>query len=162
MFHIGEITLSATLVVVDMQIGFHSANNPYTISNVVREIKQARKRKAGIVMVQYENSGCLIRDVERATRNYSNIDFVWKNCNDGWVDVYHSIENNCFDLRNLTVCGVNADACVAETVFSLSINLPESTIELVEDACNTDGAQWKRDIFDWVNELPNVILREED
>jgi hypothetical protein len=150
--------LASTSVVIDMQASFHAAHNPYTIYHVIKEIKNARKNKNGIVIVQYEQGGRLIYQVENALKKYSNVDFVWKNQNDGSQEICQSISENYFNLNNLTICGVNTDSCVQETVESLSLILPETTIEVVEDGCNSI---YFND-FGWLKDLPNVILRESE
>lgn len=148
--------MSYTLVVIDMQEAFYAARNPYTLHNVIREIKRARKNKCGIVVVRYENSGCLLYRISQALDNYHNIDYVWKNTNDGGPEVYDSIVSNYFNHDKIVVCGVNTDACVCETVETLCGYLPYTQIEVVEDACNSIDFN----DFSWISDLSNVFLRE--
>lgn len=150
--------MGSTLVVVDMQKSFRAAHNPYTLNNVVREIKKSRLHKSGIVIVQYDQGGILLNEIHKAVKNYNNVDFVIKNSDDGSDEVCNSIMDNFFDYQKLRVCGVNTDACVQSTVEGLSEKLPNATIELVADACNSNVYC----TFDWVKYLPNVTLKEEN
>lgn len=150
--------MSWTLVIIDMQDGFHSAKNPYTIKNIQKEIRKAIKHKVGIIVVEYEGFGRTLWKLRSLLDTYEDVVYVSKYTDDGGREVYDEIISNRFNRRKLKICGVNSDACVCETALTLANDLPYTKVEVVEDACNSSNVE--SDNFYWVEDYPNIILIE--
>jgi nicotinamidase-related amidase len=143
-----------TLVIIDMQPGFYCADQPDLIEKVCEEVRQAIDDNSGIVVLEYYQGGKTLRKIADLLDKHHLVDYTVKEMNDGGEDVAEMIDRNYFDESHLRVCGVNTEACVAETVETLSMIYPDATIEVIEDACNGHDNS-----FDWVHSFHNVVLQ---
>lgn len=140
--------MPATLIVVDMQPSFTAANEPSTIVGVTREILEAKRRKFGIVFLEYkpiDEIGRTHEGFSSLVKGYRHKARVTKDDNDGSLEVVKVLRRRGFSNRTLRVCGVNVDCCVFDTVNGLLHRLEKVQIQVVKDAC---GSEWSKD-FDW-------------
>lgn len=125
-----------TLVIIDMQEKFKTPNNPRTIAACEREIEYAINNGYYIVFLEYQGYGPTLPVLVEKTKNYNLVSFISKNFNDGGQEVFNEIKHNSQFLCEIRVCGVNASACVNETVITLNKLLESTSIVLVADAIN--------------------------
>lgn len=124
-----------TLVVVDMQPNFNSANGKRVRENCLREVKAAVIAGADIIFLEFSFYGPSHSDLtEAAGKNY----YVQsKTLDDGSAEVESQVRAKRLPVH-FKVCGINTDCCVASTVRGLTARFPRSTIEVVADACASD------------------------
>lgn len=127
-----------TLVVVDMQDAFESTKNKRLIDNCIREINFAKKNDADILFVEYDGCGKTLLSLSSLTINYDHKKSIIKSHDDGSTEIISAIHKMNFDIRHLKIIGVNTDCCILETVQGLQYKLPNSKIEVISDACNSD------------------------
>jgi nicotinamidase-related amidase len=128
----------ATRVVIDMQPTFAASNDPDVIIGVVKEILEAIREDAPILIVQYLGSGPTHRGLMNLVKKYKKSVKIYKQDNDGGKEIVRTIRKHRYSEQHLRVCGVNTDCCVLETVRSLLDLLKESKIEVVKNACGTE------------------------
>jgi hypothetical protein len=90
---------------------------------------------------------------------YARAIVVSKSANDGSKEIFEAVIENGFWPEYYTICGVNSDSCVMETVEGLIRRVPSCRITLIQDACNSDNGKdcpvWHKVYPQWTN----VILR---
>ena len=137
-----------TLIVVDMQPSFEAANEPNTIVGVTREILEAKRRKWGIVFLEYKPTDEMGRTHEGFSsliKGYRHKARVTKDDDDGSLEVVKALRRRGFAQHTLRICGVNTECCVTETVSGLLVRLERVQIEVVKDACDSE---WSKN-YDW-------------
>lgn len=160
--------MSYTLVVVDMQPKFASANHRRVIRNVKREISQAIADNADIVVLEYKYHGQTNRSIAKMVRSYDRGYFVMKLCDDGSIPLSQVVEIHNLST-NFRFVGVNYGACVRRTIDGL-VSIGYNDIVVVEDACNQPidwqdepGFSWKDVRYDLVNNcgvfVENILTR---
>lgn len=127
-----------TLVVVDMQPYFSAANSRSVIKNCKREIEAAMLKRAAIIIVEFNNCGPSVKSLLNLVDGYDRLHFAHKDTDDGSAEVEKIIKDEGLAAKQLKVCGVNTDCCVQSTVRGLTARLPNATIEVIGDACNSD------------------------
>ena len=137
--------MPATLVVVDMQPDFSAANNPSVIVGVTREILEAKRKKSGIIFLEYSDTGRTHEGFSSLIKGYRHKARVTKDDDDGSLEVVKALRRRGFGSRTLRICGVNVDCCVFDTVNGLLHRLEQVQIQVVKDAC---GSEWDTG-FDW-------------
>lgn len=142
---------STTLCIIDMQPFFSSAQEDFVIEGVLNQVRLAKQRNAGIVVAEYEGCGSTDERIMSAIGSYRRVVKIIKNSNDGSRDIIDAIKRkHSFSKKRIRICGVNTGHCVYETAAGLAKRLPESSIEIAEDACN--------DVTD-MHILPSAVLR---
>ena len=133
------------LVVIDMQPEFEAANEPSVIKAVLREIRAAKKRHDPVIVLEYGTSSPSHERIQDALEGYPLGSFKTKFEDDGGYLVVETLNEHGWRPKEIQVCGVNIDYCVAQTVKSLVQSLPHVEIHLIEDACNGQdyGSSWK-------------------
>ena len=150
-----------TLVLVDVQPSFHAARHRPTLKAIKREVKMAKKRKLPVVLLE------LPKDVDgnphlrthstitRLLERYKRHTIVKKQNSDG----SHELLIECHRLRmerpRFRICGVNTDVCVLKTALGLAQYRPNSLIEVVQDACNSE---YDADCWDRFQGASNIVL----
>jgi nicotinamidase-related amidase len=152
-----------TLVVVDMQPDFPAATDVRTIAAVARQVKLARENHCAVVFLEVsylsrfdmEEFKPTHRELINLVRGYDRYSIAEKLYSDGSWAVQDSCKRRDFAVHHLRVCGVNTDVCVQQTVSGLAKSLPNSQIDVVQDACNTSTPD-----LDWnkFTSLSNVNL----
>lgn len=136
----------STLVIIDMQPEFTTASNPSVIAGVVHQIRLAKNRKAGIVIVEYNDSGDTLEPIVNAIGEYVRKTTVIKKGDDGSREVMRAIHRKGFDNSKVRLCGVNAGYCVRDTAVGL-LEWQNSVIEVAKEACgfyDRGDDEWKR------------------
>lgn len=147
------------LCLIDLQDEFDDAFTPSLLENVEREVKSAIKLNRDILVVLYHGCGPLIRDIAYLLRGYPRKHTIWKRDDDGGSEITAAL---AMRPQHVRVCGVNTDACVGESVSSMSElfgdynQLKRKRIQVVGDACWTCSGQkyheeQLRDMRNWCN-----------
>lgn len=127
-----------TLCIIDMQDYFLGAINQKPTNNVAREIRQAIKDNAPIILVEYGGCGDTTRQlldvIKRATKVYK----VTKWSDDGSEEIIRCLHENILPEDHIKVAGINTDCCVYLTCYGLQRKRPLSTIEIIADACQSN------------------------
>ena len=127
--------MPTTLVVIDMQATFISSTNPTASVNVAKEIEKAKRRKAGIVFVEFFDCEPTHEIYKKMVKGYKNVSIITKKRNDGSREIMRAIRRRGFNPNRLRVCGVNSCYCVYSTVHSL-LHRPSIKIEVATEACS--------------------------
>ena len=114
------------LIVIDMQPGFGATES--VLDAVVHEVKKARRRNEWVLVVEYEARGRTPYRITRELKGYKKYDKVIKERNDGGTAIFNRLTRRRWSFSypvvprasHFKVCGINTDACVFETVRSLS------------------------------------------
>lgn len=125
-----------------MQPDFPSSLDTFVIEGVLNQIRLAKRRKAGIVIIEYIGSGKTGNRILKSLTTYQHVICVKKSTNDGSRSIVNAISKHNFSKQCIRLCGVNTGACVFQTAIGLSNKFPKTIIEFVENACNDD---WHRD-----------------
>lgn len=134
--------MSYCLVVVDMQPGFAAAKYPLIENNCLREIKKAINDCADIVFLEYTHHGKTLPGLKLAVKGYHHAKFVAKTRDDGSAEVQNVVTENSFMISRFRVVGINTDWCVRATVEGLRNRFPNSSIEVIADACDSNDDHW--------------------
>lgn len=130
------------LTIIDMQAEYEAARDTTIQANIVKEIKIARRQKAGIFVVEYRyttpHKGSLPK-LLRAVKKYPLAYCIYKHFNNGSAEVLDAITRLGWnrDLPHLRFVGVNYGACVRETIIGLlEHGILPSRISVVQNCCN--------------------------
>lgn len=147
---------SYTLVVIDMQPHFTAANDLKAIVGCAKQIIEAKHAGSNILFVEYSLCGPTHRELTKLVKSYSNATKITKNSDDGSIEVLRALKKKRWTTKNIRVCGVNTECCVWSTIHGLLRRSSESKIEVVKEACATDGYRK----YDWRTYLrdPNLKL----
>ena len=125
--------MHTTLAIIDVQPKFSAAEE--ILDQVVHQIKLARRRSDGIVLV--ELGGPQSHDeIYQALHGYDKFVVANKNSSDGSREVIDAIYNNKYALDRVRVCGVNTCACVFFTLKGLMALRVFKCIEIAGNAIN--------------------------
>ena len=128
---------ATTLCIIDMQPYFRSSQEDFVIDGVIREVSLAKRRKAGIVVVEYSGCGKTDRRIKKAIGRYHKVVWIKKGGDDGSRLILKAIGKKwSYSKKRIRLCGVNTGWCVFDTAVGLANRLPESTIQMAEAACN--------------------------
>jgi hypothetical protein len=152
---------SCLLLIIDMQTGFYTAEDPVTVSSVVEELQFAWAFGNPVVVVTFKGQGELVAGVKELVEQLDSqvsIFFVEKTTDDGSALVAQALtEAGIASPQRLRVCGVNINYCVKATVTGLSALLPQTTIEVVARGCNCERGRE----FNHFGSFPNVQVLSE-
>lgn len=123
------------LLIIDMQARFDTAYDETTIKNCIRAIKKAIKAKVPIIVLEYNNCGRTLPELTEYLDEYADTFYKIKYTNNGGNEVIQCLEENKLGIKTLKVCGVNINACVAETVIHL-VRKAKKKITVIKKACN--------------------------
>ena len=159
-----------SLVIIDMQPGFDSANDEATIEKVLEAITEAKKANLPIVIVECCNDryGHTLGEIVAEVDFYEQVYFVEKFDNDGAQAIEMVLRDNDIEVEEHQVCGVNIGACVHDTIMSLMDDYFRNIV-ILKEACNCihiergtwDGYDDKEGAFNhWpIYQRPEVSLR---
>ena len=137
-----------------MQSEFPAANNTKTIRECRRLIHKAKKDNNIIIVLEYEDYNTTLPQLTKLLINYPQAYYVTKSIDNGSKDVSNLIWKRGLKITDITVCGVNSDACVKET--SASLAEMGYTINIVKKACNTDCTYFAKEIWKAYPTHPNL------
>lgn len=126
-----------TLVIIDMQRTFvrECMVDEESIIPVICElVEQAIENKWGIIVVEFYNMGKTIDEITNAIGDYQHQKTVTKNRTDGGKEVVRCLNENDKWSRNLLICGVYGNECVADTVKGILTNSDVVEVDIVDDA----------------------------
>lgn len=142
------------LVIIDMQWNFPSSRDARLQTNIIRQIRLAKKKNYPIICLEYIGDGRTIPKIRKELEDYKNKFFFRKNWDDG-SDKILSIKNKL--PSKFRVCGVNTDACVFETVVNLSDELC-CKIEVLSKSCNSLTKNRHYEGLEMLKNIKNVVL----
>jgi nicotinamidase-related amidase len=132
------------LCLIDLQDEFSDSITSDLLNNIEKEVNTAIRLNRDILVVLYRGCGPLIKEVSRLIRAYPHKHTIWKREDDGGAEVTSALALNPQHVR---VCGVNTDACVGDTVNTMSSrfgdyhHLRRKRIQVVRNACWTCSGQ---------------------
>jgi len=132
-----------TLVIIDMQEPFlaHCATPPF-IAAVVEQVKLAKTRKWGIVIVEVKPwaYGPTIKAImELLDGQYDRLKIVQKEGDDGSQQVLEICQTTKLPDQFFRVTGVLIGACVKSTAWGLSARKQDCFVRVIKEACATNG-----------------------
>lgn len=146
----------AVLTIIDMQARFPSSQNTDTIAAVLRLIAKAIERNWPVILVEFYAHGPTDERITDALTGYAGLVREFKYNEDGSEEIWEACVEHELPGSRFVICGVNTHACVKDTVFGMARLMPDTAIEIIQDACNCDTG-WGWDRFVLPNE--NVVLR---
>ncbi|CAN5194490.1 hypothetical protein BH11CYA1_BH11CYA1_23550 [soil metagenome] len=161
---------SRILVVVDMQVGFTAALEPWLLDAVEAEICRANQALWSIIALEFLCANPLRffgnthdRVIRAAQTRKENADdrqrfFMRAKAQmDGSDRVLDVCLKESYVPQLFRVCGVKSRACVEATAVGLATRFPNSMVEVLTGACNQDlGNDWST----WSDfpAMPNIRL----
>lgn len=143
---------SRILVVVDMQVGFTAALEPWLLDAVEAEVHRANQNSWSIVALEFLCANPLRffgdthdRVVEAARTKKEKADdpqrfFMRAKAQmDGSERVLDVCLKEGYHPQLFRICGVKSRACVEATAVGLATRFPHSTVEVLTGACNQDN-----------------------
>jgi hypothetical protein len=133
--------MKTTLCIIDLQPRFNTAT-PDVIDEAVRQIHLAKRRKDGIVILEYgdfdespdyERSYPAIYD---ALGRYDKVAIKDKYDDSGADELLCAINDHSFSMERLRVVGVNTCACVWATLEDVMWHGFFDRIELIQNGLN--------------------------
>jgi hypothetical protein len=151
--------MSHTLVVVDMQRKFPSANKRSLIQNVANEIISTIQQRGTILFVEFIGFGPTHQKLVALTDNYEKTFLVRKARDDGHDEVIKCLRDNDLPMGKIKGVGVNTNQCVWYTLSRLmKEHLPLSQLEIVRKACNSYSLPAHKEGLRYFSEAKNVTL----
>jgi len=137
----------SVLCIIDMQ----SAKSawPGLVDNIIREITAAKKRRAHIVVVEYNTANSQAKTTTKeiiAALGRTRYSYVVKNEIDGGKLVLAALEKMNINPREVLVVGQSSRCCVLATVKTLRKALGPEQVTVIPD-CSWPEA-WKEDFVD--------------
>lgn len=159
--------MSYSLVIIDMQPEFKAAKGKRVYNAVMCEIKQAIKKRAAIVFVEFGNYNEVPHTRTRkglrlATSKYDRVFTTVKLQNDGGDKIMNMIVKNNLS-RKIRVCGVNTDACVVSSVRGM-VRASEKKVKInvIADGCATAfGEEAHEAYLQLMGKLSNVKIERD-
>jgi hypothetical protein len=140
------------LVVVDMQVGFAAALEPWLLDAVEAEVRRANQDSWSIVALEFLCANPLRfygdthdRVVEAARTRKEKADdpqrfFMRAKAQmDGSERLLDVCLKEGYQPQLFRVCGVKSRACVEATAVGLATRFPRSMVEVLTYACNQDN-----------------------
>lgn len=130
-----------TLIIIDMQVEFMACGrgDEYEIiPAIVTLIRYAKENKWPVIVVEYigyERTDDLILE---ALCGYPHQETVFKDENDGGLEVMNCLDEHPAWPLNLLVCGICGNECVAETVSGLFEASSLIEVDVITDAIIPD------------------------
>lgn len=156
--------MNRTLVIIDMQPRFVTANIPRVVLACRREVEKAIDKNNAVVLVEYANSGETLPEIAVLLKGYHRYTKLTKWSDDGGFEICRRIREKEFPDKNILICGVNINACVGATVRTLRRRLPDSKLSIVANAINgftytEDTMRQRTAVLDCIRTLPvtNII-----
>jgi nicotinamidase-related amidase len=104
-----------TLCIVDMQTEFAKPAKK-CLNEVCRQIKLAKRRNAGIIILEYKHCGPTLPEIKSLLKSYKRKTYKQKTMNGGGTEVLAAARRKGFPTNKIRFVGVNRSYCVYETV----------------------------------------------
>jgi len=144
-----------TLVIVDMQHEFDTANDNKLICNIAKKVRSARALNWHVVVLEFQGFGGTFDEIKKALVGYRRYRIVKKREDDGSAAIKRLRREFRFDKEEFYVCGVNIDCCVRRTCEGLTSVYPDAKILVVRGCCNNYGLPAKQ-IMRWTVRHRNI------
>lgn len=143
------------LLVIDMQPVWSNSNNRLLQERIQALIQWSMHHGCPIIFLEYRQSE--IEPTERDTqecllklvRDYDRYSRVAKKQTRGSDEVILRCREVGYPTNNFIVTGVDADACVLNTVTGLSRMRPQADIKVIRDACRASREELNNDELFW-------------
>jgi len=122
-----------TLCVIDMQ-NYFAETADKRLPQVLKEINLAKRRHAGIIILEYNECGRSHPTILEILKGYDRVRYVRKCDNDGSSEFIQTALKRGFNLGKVRFCGVNRSFCVQETVKGFLGEIEDSDVEIAIDA----------------------------
>ena len=126
--------INVALVIVDMQRRFHSANNPRTNKNVLREVHKAKMQEVPILALEYIGFGPTKRNIRQAIGMYPLAHYIAKRWDDGSNELSPYLDQ--YNINYVKMVGVNFGACVKSTAAGILYIYDTIIVDVIRDACH--------------------------
>ncbi len=144
------------LVVVDMQVGFAAALEPWLLDSVEAEICRANQASWSIIALEflcpnplrfYGNTHDRVVEAARTRKEKANDPQRFFMRAKAQMDGSDRVVDVClkegYQPQLFRVCGVKSRACVEATAVGLATRFPHSIVEVLTGACSQDnGNDW--------------------
>lgn len=120
-----------TLCVVDMQEAFGASS--HCLDEVCRQIKLAKRRNAGIIVIEYRGSGPTIARIKDLLKSYRRKTYTQKCGNGGGSELLKAAKRKKFPVNKIRFTGVNRSWCVYSTIVQYQ-NMSDGKIEIATKA----------------------------
>jgi hypothetical protein len=111
----------------------------------VDKIQKYIERNEPIIILEYtdddDNLGDTVPEILEAIKGYKNAFVIGKFNNDGGEEVGCVMYEQDLDISEFEVCGVNLDACVMDTIVTMSWDYPNIPINVHLDCVNSTTDQ---------------------
>lgn len=122
------------------------------VDGVLKEIQLAKRRKAGILVLEYLNCGKTDSRIIQSLENYPYQLTLTKPRDNGSWEVFVALTKPYFNGRKLRICGVNICACILTPIRGVILKWKEKNsdikLELLEfsfrasNCCTLEKDQW--------------------
>jgi len=104
-----------TLCIVDMQTTFEKPAKK-CLDEVCHQIKLAKRRNAGIIVLEYTECGPTPPKIKSLLKSYKRKTYKQKTCDGGGKEVIAAAKRKGFPTNKIRFVGVNRSHCVYATV----------------------------------------------
>lgn len=126
--------MHTTLAIIDVQPKYE-AFAPI-LDKVVHQIKLARRRNDGIVLVEFGSDQPSCDEIYEALHGYDKFTVEIKNKCNGSHEIINAIYNNQYTFDQILLCGVNTCMCVKDTLSGIIRMDVSRRVEIIKDAVN--------------------------
>lgn len=103
-----------TLCIVDMQATFGAYE--HCLDEVCHQVKLAKRRNAGIIVIEYRGSGPTVAPIKDLLKYYRKKVYTKKNANGGGSELLAAAKRKGFPVNKVRFTGVNRSWCVFSTI----------------------------------------------
>lgn len=136
-FYVANNDVPYTLIIIDVQYGYSAAEEGPHLDHIIKQINEAKRNNAAILIVNYKGIGKSIGCVWDAAHDHVYYDDILKSDNNGSDEIIRAFKRNKYMNRtNIKIGGVYTELCLTETVNGLSKKLTKSNIEVLTKCCN--------------------------
>ena len=121
-----------TLCIIDMQTVF-SSTAKHCLAAVCHQIKLAKRREAGIVLIEYNNCGETYQEIKILLASYKHTAYATKHGIGGGEEFLAAAKKAKINTDKVRFVGVMREHCVLQTIKEV-IDLVNCRIEIVTKA----------------------------
>ena len=144
-----------SLIVIDMQELFETAEDEVTQRNVIKEIRKAIDKENFIFVTEFRGCGPTLPIIMEELKYYPKYKIIYKNFNDGSFDIFPNYFKEALPWERVTknmhkdkvtIVGVNLKYCVWESALGLSL-WKGFDVRIKLNACNDEKMPKNMDNF---------------